>query len=331
MHRFLDLDGDISMENNVKFGLGKLWRWKYWIIIACIASGVISIFFSQQMTDEFKSTAAFVPPSMTSLSTMVFGNGIAYKGFYTADEEDIDRTVAYMESPQVMDSLDKRFNLYEHYGINRTSKEAARKFEAAFKGNMKVSFTSNSVVAIECWDPDPQFAKDFADAALELASDFFENVSQRQIGLQATIDQLHEVDAERKLINDSLSALRVKYNIYHIDDAGPAVSEILAQKMRTEPMFNMNYDNAKSMELYVYSLELRYQDLRREQMARELNLKQYPSLLWVTEYPSVSGYKDRPKRSILVILAVMATFVFSSFLALALDRSKPTQTPSATV
>lgn len=275
------------------------------------------------MPDEYKSTAAFVPPSITSLSTMVFANGIAYKGFYAADEEDIDRTVAYLESPQVMDSLDKKFNLYGHFGIDRSSADAVRKFEAAFKGIMKVSFTSNSVVSIECWDTDPKFAKDLADAALEIADEFFERISSRKIGLAATIAQLEEVDAERKLINDSLSVLRTKYNIYHIDDAGAAVSEILAQKMRTEPMFNANYDNAKSMELYIYSLELRYQDLRREQMSRELNLKQYPSLMWVTEYPSIAGYKDRPKRSILVILAIMATFVFSSFLALALDRSKP--------
>jgi hypothetical protein len=314
------------MENNVKFGLSKLWRWKIWILAACTASAVISIVLSQKMPDEFKSTAAFVPPSITSLSTMVFANGIAYKGFYAADEEDIDRTVAYLESPQVMDSLDRKFNLHAHYGIDPSSKEAARTFEAVFKGNMKVSFTDNSVVSIECWDPDPQFAKDFADEGLRLASAFFERVSQRQVGLIATIDQLKAVDAERRGINDSLSTLRQKYNIYHIDDAGPAVSEILAQKMRTEPKFNELYDVAKSMELYNYSLELRYQDLRREQMARELNLKQYPSLMFVTEEPTVSGYKDRPKRSILVILAVMATFVFSSFLALALDRSKPTAT-----
>jgi capsule polysaccharide export protein KpsE/RkpR len=314
---------NVSMEHNVKFGLGKLWRWKLWILAACVAAGVISIVMTQQMQDEFKSTAAFVPPSITSLSTMVFGNGIAYKGFYAADEEDIDRTVAYLESPQVMDSLDKKFTLYERYGIDRNAKDGARRFEAAFKSNMKVSFTSNSVVSIECWDGDPNHAKAQADAALALASNFFERVSSRQVGLAATIEQLHEVDAERKLINDSLSKLRQLYNIYHIDDAGPAVSEILAQKMRTEPKFNELYDHAKSMELYIYSLELRYQDLRREQMARELNIKQFPSLLWVTEYPIVSGYKDRPKRSILVILAVMATFVFSGFLALALDRTRP--------
>jgi hypothetical protein len=314
---------NVSMENNVKFGLGKLWRWKFWILAACIVSAIISVLLSQKMPDEYKSTAAFVPPSFTSLSTMVFGNGIAYKGFYSADEEDIDRTIAYLESPQVMDSLDKQFDLYGHFGIDRGSKESARRFEAVFNGNVHVSFTSNSVVEIDCWDTDPKFAKRMADAMMAMAVNFFESISQRKLGLQATLEQLQQVEHERKIISDSLSGLRMKYNIYHIDDAGPEVSQILAQQMRNEPKFNQFYDVAKGMELQLYSLELRYADLQREQMARELNLKQYPSLVWITQAPVEAGFKDRPKRSIIVILAIMATFVFSSFLALALDRTKP--------
>ena len=73
---------------------------------------------------------------------------------------------------------------------------------------------------------------------------------------------------------------------------------------------------------YIATLELRYGDLKRDLLAREQNLEQYPSLLWITENPSVSKFKDRPKRSIIVILAVLASFVFACFLVLALDRSK---------
>ncbi len=312
-----------SVENNVKFGLGKLWRWKFWILGAVILSCVISVYLSQQMHDEYKSTAAFVPPSFTSLGTMVFANGVAYRGFYAADEEDIDRTVAYLESQEVIDSIANKFDLYSHYGIDPNTENAARRFNAAFKGNVKISFASNSVVEIDCWDTNPEFAKEVADEYFRVASEYFEQISQRREGLKATKDQLAEVEAERQVVIDSLSTLRSKYNIYHIDDAGPAVSEILAKQMRGEPNFNRLYDRAKSMELYLYTLELRWGDLRREEMARELNMKQYPSLTWITQRPSVSPVKDRPKRSIIVILAVMATIVFSSFLVLVLDRSKP--------
>jgi hypothetical protein len=302
--------GNTDNEFNVKFGVGKLWRWKTWIIAACLAAGVISTILSMRLPDEYLSRATFVPPS------------IAYKGFYAADDDDIDRSIAYLKSPQVRDSLDQKFHLYEHYGVRRT-KSDARKFEARYAGYFRVGFSDNSVVEINCWDEDPQFARDIVEEALRLISNFFERISMRHVGLEATIQQLKEIDAERKMINDSLASLRMKYNIYHIDDAGPAISELLAQKMRTEPKFNEYYDLARSLEVYNSTLELRYHDLRREQLARELNIKQFPTLIWVTERPIISSYKDRPTRSILVILAVMATFVFTSFLVLVLDRTKP--------
>ena len=185
-----------------------------------------------------------------------------------------------------------------------------------------MSFATNSVVSVECWDTDPKFAKQIADAFMELAIDYFDRISQRKEGLVATRKQLVEIDAERKMITDSMANLRAKHGIYILQQPGDAVSNILANKMKTDPEFHTNYDKVRSMETYIATLELRYGDLRRELMARELNMEQYPSLLWVTERPSESKFKDRPKRSIIVILAVLASFVFACFLILALDRSK---------
>lgn len=311
------------MENNVKFGVEKMWRWKWWILASCTAAVVISILMVRQMQDEYKSTAAFVPPSFTSLGTMVFGNGVAYRGFYAADEEDIDRTVAYLESKEVMDELAQKFDLYAHYGIDPSADNAQRRFFDHFRGMVKISFASNSVVEVECWDTDKKVAQELANAYLEIAGQYFERVSQRHEGLAATEKQLLEVDAERKTILDSLAFLREKYKVYHIDHAGDEITKILAVQMRTEPMFHKYYDAVKSMETYISTLELRYGDLKREVMARQLNMEQYPRLMWVTERPSLSEFKDRPKRSILVILSFLGTFVMASFLAVALDRSRP--------
>jgi capsule polysaccharide export protein KpsE/RkpR len=311
------------MENNVKFGVEKMWRWKWWILASCTAAVVISIFMVQQMQDEYKSTAAFVPPSFTSLGTMVFGNGVAYRGFYAADEEDIDRTVAYLESKEVMDELAKKFDLYAHYGIDPNSDNAQRRFFDHFRGMVKISFASNSVVEVECWDTDKKVAQDLANAYLEVAGQYFERVSQRHEGLAASEKQLLEVETERQVILDSLATLREKYKVYHIDHAGEEITKILAVQMRTEPMFHKYYDAVKSMETYISTLELRFGDLKREVMARQLNMEQYPRLMWVTERPSLSEFKDRPKRSILVILSFLGTFVMASFLAVVLDRSRP--------
>ena len=76
------------------------------------------------------------------------------------------------------------------------------------------------------------------------------------------------------------------------------------------------------MEIYLSTLELRYGDLRRELMARKLNMEQYPSLIWVTEEPTLPTFKKRPKRSIIVIMATLATFILACFLVIVLDRRK---------
>lgn len=311
-----------AMDYDVKFGVAKLWKWKWWIVAACVVAGVISIYFSSQMPDEYKSTAAFVPPSFTSLGTMVFGNGIAYRGFYAADEEDIDRTVAYLESSEVMDTMTQMFNLYQHYGIDPNAEGSARRFYNAFKGNVNISFASNSVVEVECWDVDENFASEMASKYLEIAGEYFERISQRREGLVASEKQLHEVEVERTQIIDSLASLRSKYKVYQLSNSGDAVASILANQMRNEPKFHEYYDIAKSMETYISTLELRYGDLKREVMARRLNIEQYPALIWVTETPAPSLFKDRPKRSIIVILSIMATIVFACFLVIVLDRSK---------
>jgi len=314
------------MENNIKFGMAKLWRWKLWILLSCAIASTIAIILVQQMPDEYKSTAAFVPPSFTSLGTMVFGNGVAYRGFYAADEEDIDRTVAYLESKEVIDIMAKRFDLYGHYGIDTTGedgKNGHRRFVDHYRGMVNISFASNSVVEVECWDYDSKTARNMAQAYIDIASDYFEKVSQRKEGLTASETQLKEVENERSTILDSLASLRTKYKIFHIDQAGDEITRILADQIRREPKFTEYYDAVKSMETYISTLELRYGDLMREVMTRRLNMQQFPRLIWVTETPTEAVYKDRPKRAILVILAFMATFVMSCFLVVALDKSKP--------
>lgn len=310
------------VDYNIKQGLNKLWRWKFWIIGALVLSGVISIFVSLRMQDEFRSTVAFVPPSYSSLTTMTFGNGIAYRGFYAAEEEDLDRTIDYLTSPTVVDSIAKMFNLYEHYGIDMSSHKRDKMFYQTFYSKVDIDFSGNSTVVIECWDVNPGLSFEIATTYKAIANEYFERVSQRRTGLKATEEAIAAMEAERAQILDSLSSLRSKYGIYHVDNTGPDIARILAEKMRSEPKFHEYYDDVKTMETYLSTLELRYGDLQRELMTRQLNIEQFPSLIQITKEPTLPTFKKRPKRSVIVILAVLATFVLSCFLVVVLDRSK---------
>ncbi len=313
---------DNFVDYNINKGLNKLWRWKFWIIGACVLAGVISIAVSLQMQDEFRSSASFVPPSYSSLSTMTFGNGVAYRGFYAAEEEDIDRTIDYLTSHEVVDSIARLFNLYEHYGIDMEDHKRDKMFYLSFYSKIDIDFSGNSTVVIECWDVNPGLAYEIAKTYLAIANEYFEGVSQRQEGLAATERAILEMELERKTILDSLSFFRTEYGIYRLDNLGDAITNLLARRMESEPNFAKYYDEVKTMETYLSTLELRYGDLQREYMTRKLNIEQYPSLIWITKEPNLPTFKERPKRSIIVILSVLATFVLSCFLVVILDRGK---------
>jgi len=310
-----------GIEYNIRLGLKKIWRWKFWIIGACILAGGVSIFFSLKLQDEFKSTTAFVPPSFSSLGTMTFGNGVAYRGFYSAEEEDIDRTIDYLTSPAVVDSIARKFDLYNHYGIDMSHYRRDERFYQTFYSKNDVDYSGNSTVVIDCWDVNPGLAYEIAQHYLQVAKDYFEDVSNRRSGLKATEKALAEMDAERETIMDSLAFYRSEYGIYHFDYTGNAVSAVLAQSMKN-PKFHEYYDDVFTMETYLRTLELRYGDLQREYMTRKLNINQFPSLIWTTAEPTLPTYKQRPKRSIIVIMATLATFILASFLVVVLDRRK---------
>ena len=50
---------DVFIDFNVKFGLEKIWKWKLWIVLSCVVAGIIAIFLSFKMADEYKNAIGF--------------------------------------------------------------------------------------------------------------------------------------------------------------------------------------------------------------------------------------------------------------------------------
>lgn len=313
---------DIFVDFNVKFGLEKVWKWKWWVFGAGVLAGIVSIVWSLQLPDEYKSTASFIPPDISSLNSMVFTSGFGYKGFEAAPAGDIDRTVAYLTSTQVTDSIAKKFNLYEHYGIDTGHHKADEWFYNAFGNKNKVSYSDWSVLQIECYDENSYMARDIANTYLEMASDWFEEISQRKLGLVATQNACDSLRARQALILDSLEYLRTEHNLYHVDHVGAELDRLLAKEIATNPEFGRYYDEMIAYELELNSLDDEIIDFERELLQRKINLRQYPSLIQITSRGTVSTFKARPKRSIIVIISVLATLVFASFVVIMLDRTK---------
>lgn len=311
---------NVFIDFTIKFGLEKVWKWKWWIGALVSASSLGAFLWASQMAPEFESRAAFIPPSINSLYSLTYNQGIAYRGFEAAEEEDIDRVVDYLTSIQVMDSLARQFKLYEHYGIVWGTPNADKMFYNSFKGKNSVSFSSRSVVQIECYDTDPKIAEAIAAQYLAFAEDFFDDLSGRKRGLAECQRQVDSLRHQRQVVLDSLSYMRDRFKLFHIDNAGDALSAILANQLRSDPGFAKLYDRMYSMELQLNVIEERIGEIESELGSRLQYVRQFPQLIKVTQQPRESTFKARPKRSIYMIFAGIAALVTGALLVVALDR-----------
>ena len=124
---------------------------------------------------------------------------------------------------------------------------------------------------------------------------------------------------ERDGILDTLSSLRTQFGIYHFDFAGDNIDRYLSAKMVSNPDFNKQYDYLISAEIKLKFIEERISDIEREYASRLLNLEQFPSLIQIIEKGQPSTYKARPKRSLYLLGALAATFIFSLLVVLVVD------------
>ncbi|MCB9233551.1 MAG: hypothetical protein H6581_17980 [Bacteroidia bacterium] len=313
---------DILIDFDIELGFRKVWKWKWWIGGLLVVAAVVSFLLASMIKPEYRSTAAFIPPDISSLKSMVFTSGLGYRGFEAAEEEDIDRTVDYLNSLQVIDSIAVMYGLYEHYGIDKANPKADEWFYHAYSTKNLISFSDRSTVQITTFDVDPQYAADIANTYLQFAIDFFENIAQRKSGLAAAEDEMNQLSARREKLVDSLANMRTQYKLYHIDHVGEGVDQILSQAIRNSPEFNKNYDRMLSCELQLNWLEERSSDLEREYVGRKQNMEQYPLLIQITQRAKPSTFKARPKRSIIVAAAMAGTLAFAIFMVLLLDRKK---------
>ena len=304
------------IDFNINIEIDKLLRWKWWIAAATVLAGVLSIIVSFQVPDEYRAVTSFIPPK---IGTLLKG-GAGDKGFDVASENDIDQTIEYLSSYPVIDSLATEFDLYNKYRITKGTKNADKVFYLRFGKKHLVSFGDRSTVTIDCFDEDPETAYKLALKYLQFSRDFFERVSNRKAALDFAELKLKELKERKQEIQDTLQMFRIEHKLFSLLDLGDASDKIVAAKLASDPGFLKNYDHMVSLEQESKIIGERLAQREEEYMIRKLNFEQFPELIQITREPIMPTFKARPKRSIIVAIAVIATFVFSIFLALLLDK-----------
>ena len=124
--------------------LKAIFKWKWHIIIISIIAAIAGVIFSgpKFITPKYKSDAIVYPGGRTEFS----------------DETYTEQMLQIMDSQEIMDSVVEKFDLMNHYEIDRNYKYAKTALVGEYRDRISISKTPYDAVKIKVLDKDPQLA-----------------------------------------------------------------------------------------------------------------------------------------------------------------------------
>ena len=137
---------DLFKSKNI---LAILIRWKIHLIVIIIVTVLLAVFFSSPIfiTPLYKSFAIVYPSNISPYS----------------DETETEQMIQMLQSKEIRDSIITKFDLPQHYGIDRNYKYYTSTMLWEYGQNVRISKTPYSAVSIEVWDKDPKIACDMVN------------------------------------------------------------------------------------------------------------------------------------------------------------------------
>ncbi|MCB0821194.1 MAG: hypothetical protein KDC09_00755 [Bacteroidales bacterium] len=300
-----------------------LLKWKVHLAVIVIIALALSAIFSGPsfITPKYKSFAIVYPSNIAPYS----------------DENETEQMLQILQSKDISDQVIERFNLIDHYGIDRNDPEFFSWLMWEYSQNVKIAKTPNEAVEIEVLDANPQIASDMVNAIIEFYNNKVKTLHEEKFGevvkmysralvkKQASIDSLkmelahlgkdyglldYEAQSEEvtkgylKTVEGSAGQVRdreVNELKKNMEDKGGEVLLLL----------NLIENEANTYADLKYEYEKAYMDFDRQFSYTNILNKPYPA-----------DKKAYPVRWLIVVISTLAAFFVSFIVILILENYK---------
>ena len=323
----------MSQEQNFNSGelVAFLWSKRKALIIVTALALIGSIAVSVMMTPYYMSRAIVFPTKSNSVD---FNSNSRNSVVEFGDEADAERLLQVLISPEIRDSLTKKFDLYAHYEIDSNEAHAKFEFQKAYEGNIKFDRTRYNSINIDVYDTDPQIAADIANDIVRLVDTVMNKmIRQRAIGpMYAVQSEVGLIKQEMGDYSDKLRSLSDS-GVVSKDERGSMYTDYLEalkagrndlaaeikRKIDATQAYASDYDTYSNLSEF---FSLRYSNIldvndQAHQFAHT-NIQQTIR----HSMAEVPDKKAKPKRAIIVLFATFSTLIFAIFILLGLEKLK---------
>ncbi len=309
----------MDKEFNLVAAVRIVLKWKKPILILVLVSGVVAGLFSVFVMDEyFLSWSTIYPTNQYVNDRNVIFNSMSSSGQveYFGSKGDVNRVITIANSEPIIDYIIDSFKLVEHYKIDRKTAYWKTKVRKKFDKNYEAIKTEHDAIQISMFDTDPKLASDMVNAVVDKVDEENKShVNETKKNLYDLISaQITEQQKNVTTYGDTLAILSAQYKIKVssgapgtvIVDGNDAVAiqkykELLAKQENAEKELN-NRINIK------------------QQM--EVALKSNSSSLFVVEKATPADRREKPVRSLVVLITMLLTGFISVIGVLLIEQMK---------
>ena len=320
-----------------KFLCNLLWKYRKSVLIILTSAALLALLFSSPLfiTPLYKSTVILYPTSSNSISKVLIST--TYQSnkdiLEFGETEQTEQMLQVLNSNRIRDKVIERFNLMEHYGIKPTQKYPYTKLNKLYDNRIKFRRTEYNAVRITVLDTDAALAAEIANEIAELF-DSTMNTMQKEVAIKAfklVETEYNSLCAEMAALEDSLNTLR-SLGVFDYESQ----VEMLSQQLAVE-LGRSNYQGVKNIQkqldilaqyggaYYAINEKLDHDRLQlslvktKYEEAKVDATEDIPHKFVVTSAYQAE-YKDYPIRWIIVVVTVMATFLFLILLLAIIDK-----------
>jgi uncharacterized protein involved in exopolysaccharide biosynthesis len=307
-----------------------IWINRKKLMLFTFAAAVISGVVAFLMTPLYLSTAVVFPAATSSVSFSEQRNAKAAAMDF-GEEEQAEQLVQILQSSRIRDKVVSEFELMKHYEIDSKGANKYFKLNEAYNNHISFNRTRFGSIRIDVLDENPALAAKIANKIVDLIDTVKnEMIAERTVpAFKVNERKLAQMKRDRDAILrklDSLAdlgviALDVRSNLFqaYVDSKNPEDRAELKKKIDVNMKYGAMYDGLEYMRnekiVKIEDFNISY-----EQAESDANTKFNHK--FIVERAVKADKKEKPKRSVIILVSTVAAFFIGLFSLLLWEKYK---------